>query len=114
MRNELNRLIGNQNEELAHDFLESEDFSIVARNYHARKLGEIDIIAMRDGVIHFVEVKSGQKDFDPVYNFTPSKQRKMINAAYYYMKQHNLDMEFCLDLIVVRWGEIEFLENITM
>jgi len=114
MRNELNRLIGNQNEDLALDFLESEDFSIVARNYYARKLGEIDIIAMRDGVLHFVEVKSGQKDFDPIYNFTPSKQRKMINSAYYYMKEHNLDMVFSLDLIVVRWGEVEFLENITM
>ena len=114
MRNELNRLIGNQNEELAATFLETEDFSIVARNYYARKLGEIDIIAMRDGVLHFIEVKSGQKDFDPIYNFTPSKQRKMINSAYYYMKSHNLDVVFSIDLIVVRWGEVEFLENVTM
>ena len=114
MRNELNTIIGNQNEELAMGFLEAEGFRIVERNYYARKLGEIDIIALRDDVLHFIEVKSGQADFDPVYNFTPSKQRKVINSAYYYMKTKNLDMVFSIDLIVIRWGEIEFLENVTM
>ena len=115
MKHELNNtIIGNRNETLASDFLEREGFSIVARNYYARKLGEIDIIAMYDGVLHFIEVKSAQADFDPIHNFTPSKQRKVINSAYYYMKRHNLDMVFSIDLIVIRWGEVEFLENVTM
>jgi len=114
MRNELNTIIGNQNEAKAIEFLIAEGFRIVEQNYYARKLGEIDIIAMQDDVLHFIEVKSAQADFDPVYNFTPSKQRKVINSAYYYMKSKNLDMVFSIDLIVVRWGEIEFLENITM
>jgi hypothetical protein len=30
------------------------------------------------------------------------------------MKSKKLDVEFSIDLIVVRWGEIEFLENVTM
>ena len=114
MRNELNTIIGSQNEEVALEFLEAEGFRIVERNYYARKLGEIDIIALSDDVLHFIEVKSGQADFDPVYNFTPSKQRKVINSAYYYMKTKNLDMVFSIDLVVVRWGEVEFLENVTM
>ena len=114
MRNELNTVIGNQNEEVALGFLEAEGFQIIERNYYARKLGEIDIIAIKEGVLHFVEVKSGQADFDPIYNFTVSKQRKVINSAYYYMKVKKLDMVFCIDLIVVRWGEVEFLENVTM
>lgn len=115
MRHELNNtIIGNRNENLASDFLEAEGFAIVARNYYAKKLGEIDIIAMRDGVLHFIEVKSAQADFDPIHNFTPSKQRKVINSAYYYMKTHHLDMVFSIDLVVIRWGEVEFLENVTM
>jgi len=115
MNHKLNNIsIGNQNETVASDFLETEGFTVVARNYYARKLGEIDIIAMQDGVLHFIEVKSAQADFDPIYNFTPAKQRKVINSAYYYMKAHNLDMVFSIDLIVVRWGEVEFLENVTM
>jgi putative endonuclease len=115
MKHELNNtIIGNKNEALAIDFLVAEGFHIIETNYYARKLGEIDIIAIYDDVLHFIEVKSGQADFDPVYNFTPSKQRKVINSSYYYMKEKNLDMVFSIDLIVVRWGEIEFLENVTM
>lgn len=114
MRNELNKLIGNKNEELALEFLESEGFRIVERNYYARKLGEIDIIAIQEGVLHFIEVKSAEADFDPIYNFTASKLRKVINSAQYYMKVKKLDMIFSVDLIVIRWGEVEFLENITV
>ncbi|MBD3793921.1 MAG: YraN family protein [Campylobacterales bacterium] len=114
MRNDLNRVIGNQNEELAIEFLEAEGFRILERNYYARKLGEIDIIALHEGVLHFIEVKSSKADFDPVYNFTPTKLRKVINSAQYYMKSKKLDMIFSIDLIVIRWGEVEFLENVTL
>ena len=115
MKHELNTtIIGHQNESLAMDFLIAEGFHIVETNYYARKLGEIDIIAMYEGVLHFIEVKSGQADFDPIYNFTAGKQRKVINSSYYYMKEKNLDMVFSIDLIVIRWGEVEFLENITL
>ena len=114
MRNKMNTIIGRQNEALAVEFLIAEGFTIIETNYYARKLGEIDIIAMRDDVLHFIEVKSGQADFDPIYNFTASKQRKVINSSYYYLKSKDLDMVFSIDLILIRWGEIEFLENVTM
>lgn len=107
-------MIGNKNEALAIEFLEDEGFRIVERNYYARKLGEIDIVAMYDGVLHFIEVKSAEADFDPIYNFTSSKQRRVINSAYYYMKEKNLDVVFSIDLVVIRSGEVEFLENVTM
>ena len=109
-----NTIIGDENQELAIFFLEAEGFEIVERNYYARKLGEIDIIALQEGVLHFIEVKSAEADFDPVYNFTPSKLRKVINSSQYYMKAKNLDMVFSIDLIVIRWGEVEFLENVTL
>ncbi len=115
MRHKLNNtIIGHRNENIAIEFLETEGFTIVAKNYYARKLGEIDIIAMYEGVLHFIEVKSAQTDFDPIYNFSTAKQRKVINSAYYYMKTHHLDVVFSIDLILVRWGEVEFLENVTM
>jgi len=106
--------IGKKNESLAIDFLVAEGFRILDQNYYARKLGEIDIIAIKEGVLHFIEVKSSEADFDPIYNFTASKQRKVINASLYYMKAKNLDMVFSIDLILIRWGEVDFLENITL
>ena len=90
---ELPKLFGDESESLATRFLEQEGFIILERNYFARKLGEIDIIAQRDDELHFIEVKSGKSDtFDPVYNVTPAKLRKVINSAQYYLKVKRLDM----------------------
>lgn len=112
---ELPKLFGDASENLATDFLEQEGFIILERNYFARKLGEIDIIAQRDDELHFIEVKSGKSDsFDPVYNVTPAKLRKVINSAQYYMKVNKLDMNFSIDALIIRYDEVEFIENITL
>ena len=111
---ELPKLYGDESENLATRFLEQEGYVILERNYFARKLGEIDIIAKRDDVLHFIEVKSGRADFDPVYNVTPSKLRKVINSAHYYMKSKKLDMAFSIDALIIRYDEVEFIENVTL
>ena len=108
------RDIGATNENRAVAYIENRGFRVVETNYHARKLGEIDIIAIINGVWHFIEVKSANADFDPVYNFTPSKLRRVVNSTYYYMKEKNLDIVFCIDLIVIRGDDIELIENVTM
>ena len=109
------KLFGDQSETLATQFLEQEGFVILERNYFARKLGEIDIIAQRDDELHFIEVKSGQSDsFDPIYNVTPAKLRKVINSAQYYLKVKQLDMAFSIDALIVRGDEVEFIENVTL
>lgn len=108
------KAFGNQSETLATRFLEQEGFLIVERNYFARKLGEIDIIAGREGVLHFIEVKSGKREFDPVYNVTPSKLRKIINSAHYYMKTNSIDTAFSIDALIIRCDEVEFIENVTL
>ena len=112
---ELPKLFGDQSETLATQFLEQEGFVILERNYFARKLGEIDIIAQKDEVLHFIEVKSGKSEtFDPVYNITPAKLRKVINSAHYYMKTKGLDTSFSVDALIVRGDEVEFIENVTL
>jgi len=49
--------IGNKGESKATDYLTSKGFSIIERNYRTNG-GEIDIIAGKDNVLVFVEVKS--------------------------------------------------------
>ncbi|SFV70397.1 Predicted endonuclease distantly related to archaeal Holliday junction resolvase [hydrothermal vent metagenome] len=110
----LPKIFGDKAESLAVAFLEEEGFRIIERNYFARKLGEIDIIAQKDEVIHFVEVKGGQGSFEPSYNLTPAKLRKVIKSSQYYMKIKNLDQAFCIDALLVRDDEVEFIENITL
>jgi len=111
---ELPKNFGDQSETLATRFLEQNGFVILERNFFARKLGEIDIIAKREGTLHFIEVKSGKTDFDPVYNITPAKLRKVVNSAHYYMKTKKLDMPFSIDALIIRYDEVEFIENVTL
>jgi len=108
------KTFGNESESLATRYLENLDYKIVERNYYARKLGEIDIIAQKDGVLHFIEVKSAKADFDPIYNLTPSKLRKVINSAHYYLKAKNLDVVYSIDALIIRQGSVELIENITL
>lgn len=114
MQRELPKKFGDESETLATAFLEQQGFVIMERNYFARKLGEIDIIATCDGILHFIEVKSGKADFDPIYNVTPSRVRKVINSAHYYMKTKNLDVVFSIDALIIRHDEVEFIENIKL
>jgi len=112
---ELPKLFGDESESLATLFLEQEGFIILERNYFARKLGEIDIIAKRDEVLHFIEVKGSKfNTFDPVYNVTPAKLRKVINSAQYYLKTKRLELPFSIDALIVRGDEVEFIENVTL
>ena len=106
--------IGDRAESLGVEYLIQNGYSIIEQNFYARKMGEIDIIAQKDGVIHFIEVKSAKANFDPVYNITPRKIHKMINSVYYYLKIKNLDSPFCLDALIIRGKDIEFIENITL
>ena len=104
---------GNYYETKACDFLEDNGFLIVERNYHAKKLGEIDIICKKDDTYHFVEVKSGES-FEAVYNITPQKLYKLFRSIEYYMKVKNLDVEYCVDAIIFAGEELEYLENISL
>ncbi len=48
---------GRVGEEIAQRFLEARGYRVVEVNWHSR-FGEIDIIAVKEGVMHFCEVKS--------------------------------------------------------
>ncbi|NOZ90953.1 MAG: YraN family protein [Epsilonproteobacteria bacterium] len=105
---------GNQAEGIAISYIENLGFKVIERNYYARKLGEIDIIAVDKGIWHFIEVKSANREFEPIYNLSPTKLRRIINSTNYYLKKKNLDVAFCIDVVLIRDSSVEFLENITI
>lgn len=108
------KTFGNESETLATKYLEDAGYVIIERNFYARKLGEIDIIAQKGGILHFIEVKSGKAEFDPIYNMTATKIRRVVNSAHYYLKSKNLDTPFCIDALIIRKGSVELIENITL
>lgn len=83
------RKLGDLGEKLAEEYLEKQGYEIVDRNYQKRS-GEIDLIARKNKIIIFVEVKTRTKNENEEYrppeeavNF--SKQRKIIKTARSYL-----------------------------
>jgi putative endonuclease len=105
------RAKGDEAERKATQYLQKRGFVIIDRNFHSR-FGEIDIVALKEGTLHFVEVKSG-KNFDPIYNITPAKLEKIIKTINYFLLKKKLDMDYCIDAIIIK-SDIEFIENITL
>ena len=109
----MSRAKGNQAEDKAIEFLYDKGYTIIERNFYSR-FGEIDIIASRDEVLHFVEVKSGEDYELAIQNITHTKISRLIKTAHVYMKKNSYENDFQLDALVVTPTNIELVENITL
>jgi putative endonuclease len=109
----MSRVKGNVAEDRAAIFLYDDGYALVERNFYSR-FGEIDIIAAKDDVLHFIEVKSAD-DFElAIQNITPKKLSKLIKTAQIYMSKNSFDGTFVFDAVVVTPQNVEMIENITL
>ena|SRR3989344_2042717 len=86
--------IGELGEDIACRWLGKKGFTIIDRNY-TKKWGEIDIVAERRGVTHFVEVKSSRlrqgfggqakNDYNPAENMHEWKIKRLARAIQTYL-----------------------------
>ncbi|PKM50749.1 MAG: YraN family protein [Firmicutes bacterium HGW-Firmicutes-7] len=107
------RAIGNEGEERAVTYLMKEGCSIITTNYTC-KIGEIDIIAMQDSVIIFIEVKyrKNTKMGRPGESVNYFKQMKIIKSAMWYAQKHGLfDKAMRFDIIEIIDNEIIWIKN---
>ncbi|MFH1728368.1 MAG: YraN family protein [Pseudomonadota bacterium] len=113
------KISDNEGELLAIKYLQENKFKILERNYQARP-GEIDIIASKKGVIHFIEVKlrSNEGFGEPEEYVTPSKLKKIQKTAQYYL--YSIDgygQECQFDVIAIFKTEkaykIKHFDNVT-
>ena len=82
--------LGKIGESLTVKWLEQHNFSILAQNYRT-KVGEIDIIAAKDDLVAFVEVKTRKmKHFPIALTVTFSKQKKIIKTARPFILQNSI------------------------
>ncbi|WP_263832281.1 YraN family protein [Sulfurospirillum oryzae] len=103
--------VGKEAEERASSYLEKEGYTIFMRNFHS-KFGEIDIIAKKENILHFCEVKFSQ-NYDPITRITPSKMAKIIKTINYYLLTHATTDDYQIDAILVTPKTIEIIKNIT-
>lgn len=98
------KVVGSDGEEKAAAFLVSGGYGIVSRNWRTKR-GEIDIIAEKDGVLVFCEVKtlpSGNLEtLSHELNFR--KQKRIIETAKFFLlsnRKYN-DSKIRFDVLVV-------------
>jgi len=110
--------MGRHAEELAEEELRSAGYSIVDRNFHARR-AELDLVATIGGSgVVFVEVRSLSSRYlsSPAVTVTPAKRRRLVTAARAWLAHRgmrNWDVRF--DVIAVRFGakgaDVEWIED---
>lgn len=111
-------LFGQESEKVALSYLKKHSFKILNTNYHT-KYGEIDIIAIKNNILHFIEVKSS-KSYEPHYYLNKQKYTKILKSIEFFLVKNNdfLNYDYCLDLICVTQKdgvfECDFIENISI
>lgn len=106
--------IGRYGENAAVDFLKENGYKILKRNYHAAN-GEIDIIALKDKHLAFVEVKTRK---DTTFGYPSDavnlrKRQKIVNTAKTFLMYFDDYEEISFDVceIYLKEHRINYIEN---
>lgn len=101
--------IGEIGERIAEQYLVSQGYVIIERNFTVHG-GEIDIVARRDGLVYFFEVKSirthtvsretSQLTYNPVQNVTKSKIQRLHVAIHAFQVKHGYT-KYCIQVVGV-------------
>lgn len=100
--------IGQLGESMAVKFLKSKGFLIINRNVNFHNIGEIDVVAIKDRVLHFIEVKTSlgrdlSDELHSLSHFDLEKKEKLKKSMSAYLKINKVavDQPRCLDLLGV-------------
>jgi putative endonuclease len=118
-------------ESIACTYLISRGYKIIARNY-LKKYGEIDIVAEKAGIYHFIEVKTVTHvtngsvtritdQYRPEDNVHGLKLKRLSNAIQAYILEKKIfEVEWIVDVITVRLNmvtrraKVEFIKDIVL
>ena len=97
--------IGNKGEAAAVNWLLSKGFEICHRNWRNGHY-ELDVVAAKNGIIHFIEVKCRKKGglTSPEDAITPAKFHALEKAAEAYIMEYGIESEVQFDLISVEYS----------
>ncbi len=99
--------LGQRGELAAARYLKSQGYQIIAGGFRQR-YGEIDIIAVHERTIVFVEVKTRGSDRGglPVEAVDRQKEQRIVRTALNYLKRHQLlECRARFDIIGIIWPE---------
>ena len=112
---EARKKVGQMGEDIACQFLGHKGFKILERNYR-KPWGEIDIVAEKDEIVRFIEVKavsreslgdgSREMDYRPEEMVTPGKLKKVARTASLYMENKRDKREYQIDVVGVIMNKV--------
>ncbi len=110
--------LGERGEMIGWDYLVKNGFKILEKNYRC-VLGEIDVVAKKDGRLRFIEIKtrSSHQFGRPEESVHYFKQRKLLQLAQWYLKEkRRSDISISFDVLSISWAlpqepEIRLIEN---
>jgi putative endonuclease len=112
-----NKIIGDQGETQVVNYIKKNGYSILAQNYSInKKIGEIDIIAKKNIIIAFIEVKKRKKNHHILINELISKKKQIaiIKMALIYCKEHSIlisDYIIRFDMAYIVEETLNYYEN---
>ncbi|MCX6639261.1 MAG: YraN family protein [bacterium] len=109
--------IGDSGEDAALQYLESQGYRILTRNFRTRS-GEIDIIAVKEKVLVFCEVKAStfSGEAHPEIRVDRRKQIKLSRCALQYITEEKIESDsYRFDIITIKQEKgrqvVEHIEN---
>ena len=109
------KILGRQGEDLAAGYLRKQGYKILERNFKT-PFGEADIIACKDGVCCFVEVKrrSTERFGLPAEAVDFRKQERYRKIAQYWCCMRKEEIPCRFDVISILGDQLEHFENAFM
>lgn len=107
------RKVGSNYEQIASEYLLDHGYTILVNNYHC-KFGELDIIAKKDDIITFVEVKyrKTKSMVDALESVGYRKQVVISKCAKYFLTVSRLLNQACqFDVIGFDGEELVHIKN---
>jgi putative endonuclease len=85
------------------EYLNGKKYKILAQNYR-KPWGEIDIIAEKEGILVFIEVKANKEEiagFEPELRVNPEKLRRLNRAIQTFLanKKYGPEQEWQIDVV---------------
>lgn len=107
---------GRKAESAARAYLEMRGFKIIEQNYR-RPRCEIDLVAAKNDVMHFIEVKYRMNDEQGggLEAITPTKLKQMQKAAWTWVEEYKWRGEYLLSAIELagpKFTVISFVEGV--
>ena len=100
-------ILGQRGEDIAAQFLQEQGYCILERNWTNKGRKELDIIATKDDVVVFAEVKTRKAGTvqAPLEAVDARKQRRICLAADSYLKDNHIDLRSRFDVIGIIYND---------